>query len=343
MTSYIWGTEKKVETPFRVLSLDGGGVRAIIQTVILNRLVHIFPDLLSEVQMFAGTSAGGIVAGALATGVTPDQMTHLWKQEVAKIFSQGYRHRMDTLDSAIGASYFSTELEHMLVKMIGERTLKEVKPKYLAPSFRLESSSEQHNPRWHPVIFHNFPGSPTADTRLVDAILRTAAAPTYFPIREGFVDGGTFANNPAMVATTTALSSGINIENISVFSISTGLNPRSISKNKIGTGDWGLLEWGPHIIDLLLDSTTQSIDYECKCLLKDKYYRLDPLIPFDVGLDDALAVPELMKVASEVDLSDAANWIEKSWKLKRNLEPETVPLELHPPVIPVSNWSCSIQ
>jgi len=338
MSSYLWGTEAK--KPFRILALDGGGVRAIIQTTIIQRLCQYFPDLLTEVDMFTGTSAGGIVAGALSIGISPDEIGHLWTNEVAKIFSCGYRRTIGNLDSAIGASYYSTELEKMLRKMVGEKTLKDLKPKFLSPSFQLEPTKEQHNPRWHPVYFHNFANSTNADAQLADVILRTAAAPTYFPIRDGFVDGGTFANNPSMIAVTTALSSGIKIEDISVFSISTGLNPRSITKAKIGTGDWGLLEWGPHIIDLLLDSTTQSIDYECKCLLKDNYRRLDPLLPFDVGLDDALAVPELMKVAHKVDLSAVIDWIEVNWKLKRVSNPDTIPLELSPPL---PKWNCSIQ
>jgi patatin-like phospholipase/acyl hydrolase len=106
-----------------------------------------------------GTSAGGIVAGALAVGLSPDETTHLWEKEVVKIFTQGYKHRMGTLDNAIGSAYSTTELEKMLSQMIGDKTLKELKPKFLSPSFRLEPTGKLHNPRWHPVYFNNFPQS----------------------------------------------------------------------------------------------------------------------------------------------------------------------------------------
>ena len=109
-----------------------------------------------------GTSAGGIVAAALAIGLTPDQTTHLWKQEVCKIFSQAMKHRVGTIDNAIGASYYTTELEEMLYKMVGQKTLKDLKPKFLSPSFCLDPApGKNHNPRWHPVYFHNFPHSGT--------------------------------------------------------------------------------------------------------------------------------------------------------------------------------------
>jgi len=331
-------SEPAKKKPFRILSLDGGGVRAIIQCAILKKIVGQFPDFLSEIDMFAGTSAGCIVAGALAVGVSPDKMLHLWKQEVCKIFSEGMRHRFGTAVDTIGASYSTIELEKMLFEMIGEKTLKDLKPKFLSPSFKLQAESEETNPRWHPVFYHNFSHSENANTRLVDVVLRTAAAPTYFPIKDGFVDGGTFANNPALAAVTTAIASGIPADQISVLSISTGVNPRFISKEKIGGGDWGLFEWGPWLIDLLLDSTTQSIDYECKCLLKDKYRRLDPIIHFDVGLDDASAVPELIKIADAVDLAQSFDWIENNWMIER--APILLPLELDPP--PSSGWGCSL-
>ncbi len=51
-----------------ILSLDGGGLRGMIEVVLLQRLVEVFPDLLERVDLFAGVSAGSIMSSCMATG-----------------------------------------------------------------------------------------------------------------------------------------------------------------------------------------------------------------------------------------------------------------------------------
>jgi patatin-like phospholipase/acyl hydrolase len=41
---------------------------------------------------------------------------------------------------------------------------------------------------------------------VVDAALRSAAAPTYFPVYQGYCDGAVTANNPSLVAVSMALA-----------------------------------------------------------------------------------------------------------------------------------------
>jgi patatin-like phospholipase/acyl hydrolase len=49
-------------TPFRILALDGGGIRGVITAAILERLELAQPGFMKTIDLFAGTSTGGILA-----------------------------------------------------------------------------------------------------------------------------------------------------------------------------------------------------------------------------------------------------------------------------------------
>jgi len=342
-TGRVESIKNSTRKPFRILSLDGGGVRAIIQTTLLKRLQKEFPNLLSEVDMFAGVSAGSIVASAMCNGLTPEQTCEMWMNTAPKIFVESYLRRIKSLDNAFGAPYDPLVLKDDLQATIGTKTLGQLNKKILIPSFNLDPPTDkQPNHRWLPECFHNFEGSKFMDLPLIEAVLRSAAAPTYFPIRDGYVDGGTFANNPALLAITTAMNNGIKLEDIVVLSISTGNNPRCIKKATLGDGNWGLVEWAPHLIDLLLDSSTEATDYSCNCILREQYHRVDPILSEPIDLADATKLKELTDIAEKVDLSNIQSWIIKYWKASPTLEVGEAPLPAPPAVATTNRGYCNV-
>ena len=68
---------------YRVLSLDGGGIRGLLTAVILERLEAANP-FLSHVDLFAGTSTGGILALGLAAGYSPTERLNYMKSTVRR-------------------------------------------------------------------------------------------------------------------------------------------------------------------------------------------------------------------------------------------------------------------
>ena len=57
----------------RIMTIDGGGVRGVIPTVLMQRLSREpgLGDWLGRVEFVAGTSTGGLVALMLAAGLDP--------------------------------------------------------------------------------------------------------------------------------------------------------------------------------------------------------------------------------------------------------------------------------
>ena len=59
---------------YRILTLDGGGIRGLLSAVLMDELDRRNPDWLDRVDMIDGTSTGGILALALANGMKPAEL-----------------------------------------------------------------------------------------------------------------------------------------------------------------------------------------------------------------------------------------------------------------------------
>ena len=73
---------------YRILTIDGGGIRGVVPAIVLERLCAE-PELaswLDHVDLFAGTSTGGILALALAAGLSVSTIRDLYEQRSASVF-----------------------------------------------------------------------------------------------------------------------------------------------------------------------------------------------------------------------------------------------------------------
>ena len=82
------------DEPYRVLSLDGGGMRGVYSASYLEALAAGFAkqrevdalDVGSPFDLIVGTSVGGIVACALAAQVSLESVVALFRDDGARIF-----------------------------------------------------------------------------------------------------------------------------------------------------------------------------------------------------------------------------------------------------------------
>ena len=195
---------------YRILSLDGGGLRGLITA-----------RLLAPAQC---PPAGGGVAengGPVCRHLHrrhPGAGPGLWQDARGNLHRlQGARRRhlddsfwdnMRDLGKTVGADYSSKGLKTELKAVFGDLKLRDLARKVAIPTFDLDNEEVPAKRTWKPKIFHNFQGDDSDGEQLVANIARyTSSAPTYFPSADGYIDGGVYANNPSIVALAQAISS----------------------------------------------------------------------------------------------------------------------------------------
>ena len=302
-------------SPFRILSIDGGGIRGLISVILLERLEQQRPGFLSKVNLFAGTSTGGLLSLGLAYGLTPTHLRGLYENDGPAIFHDTVLDDVRDLGKLIGADYDIEPLKKALTEQFGaELRMKDLPKNVLISAFDLDNNPTEPGVTrtWKAKFFHNFPeAGPDLEETVVDVGIYTAAAPTYFPIYKGYIDGGVVAGNPSMCALAQALNpetGGKRLRDVILFSLGTGHNPHYLETLD---GDWGLAQWAPKLVSLMLEGSNGLANYECRQLLGKRYLRLDPQLPFPIAMDRVDQIPVMVNVANQCPLTDALPWLEE--------------------------------
>jgi patatin-like phospholipase/acyl hydrolase len=298
---------------FKILALDGGGLRSVFQARLIERIESAIGGKLSA-DLWAGTSGGAIVASSLQVLSASDTIK-FFQTEGPKIFTDdGFLDDVRDLWDLKGARYETKRLRKVLEKTFGGMTLGEVKAKILITSFALQSAEG-----WEPVVFHNFTGPKGSPSMTItDAVCASSAAPTYFPVYpingNKYADGGLWGNNPSMSAVSAACDKMVGrqrIDKVSVLSIGTGKNPMTLkgAKNDLGALDW--LSKG--LIDILLDGNIEASHYYSRSLLGPQYLRVQPSLANEIKLDDTDGIQRMIDVANGTDLDPILSWMQGFW------------------------------
>lgn len=291
----------------KILSIDGGGIRGIVPALLLARLEERCGKPVSQLfDLIAGTSTGGILAlGLVKPGpnglpqYAARELAQLYEERGSTIFGTPVLRRL-TAAKLLNEKYPSTGIETVLREYFGDARLKDAVQRVLVTSYEIE--------RRTPFFFRS--SRALVDTEydfpMWQVARATSAAPTYFEparidaagAREywALIDGGVFANNPAMCAYVEARQLFPN-EELLVVSLGTGSMSKPIPYSK--ARNWGLAGWAKPILDVAFDGVSMTVDYQLRHLLpptasgNPQYFRLQ------VELDDSL---QSMDNASEANL-----------------------------------------
>lgn len=320
-----------------IISFDGGGARMVIQYYIMLRIIEKFPNLLEKVSVYAGTSAGAILASYFATN---NQIDLVSKKTLDAIFSRSCFRKLISLGGMVKSKYTSKHLREVVESLVGEATLGQVQKGLFIPVFHATKDvnvEKQENPhwspepswlkarvpRWGPQYKHNLDsgvvsvGNNLGDNsyvseKLAEIILQSAAAPYYFPMCGEYVDGGIGNNNPSLSILTKLIARGVDGRDIYILSIGSGETPLSIDgENK----DWGAAQWLPYLLNMTFDASEEVTSQQCYDLLRDRFWRIQPVLEHAIALDDTHAFDKLVSIAGNHDLRHTFDWLEKLMKV----------------------------
>ena len=310
----------------RVLSLDGGGIRGIITCVILKYIEeqlqkqdHPAAKIGDYFDLIAGTSTGGLITALL---LVPDgnnkarysveEALNLYAKKGETIFNVPFFQYLLNPFGLLKEKISDKNIEKQLEEVFGTLELKSLIKPCLITSYDITARKAK--------FFTSHVAQDALENFYVKHVCRaTAAAPTYFEpaqvtsfYKEQFtlIDGGVYANNPALCAYAEArkinFASVLNdpakpnnptINDIILVSIGTGTVLKPYSFQDFDNA--GKLKWISPLIDILLSSNVETVDYHINKMYETlgaknakNYHRL---------------MPDLKKAAPEMDDTSKGN------------------------------------
>lgn len=303
-----------------IFSFDGGGARMVVQYQILKRIVEKFPNILEKVNVFAGTSAGSILSAGLASGIVNFKDDNLInKKNVDEIFSSyTFFRKIKTFGGLSKCKYTNDKLKNLLTIHFNSMTISSLDKGLYITAFcinpaELEKKIEGEPSwlkarvkRWSPVYYTNIESK--SDKIIVDAILESSAAPTYFPIVNNHIDGGIGNNNPSLSILAKLISTGVKMNDIYMLSFGSGERPTVLETTDL---ELGTITWLKNIIDMIFDAEQEITSKNAYNILGDNFWRIQPLFDKEVELDDTSQYDFLVETANNFNLKNTFEWLER--------------------------------
>ncbi len=288
----------------KVLAIDGGGIRGIVPAIVLAWIEdklsrrHRKKPLCRAFDVLAGTSTGGLIVLALASPrpgsdaqhaqnpvLSARELVALYRDKGALIFPPRRYPLRTSLLQAFRHKYDDENLRTLLEEVFRDLTLKEALTNVLVTSYDTENREPRFFKKRPPLTEYE----DDLDFYVKDVARAAIAAPAYFPpayIRPlpfrgrefSLIDGGIFANNPALSAYIEARKIYPQAARYLIVSLGTGVAEKPYSYAEVK--NWGYMDWmspfkGLPLLDMMMDGQSDSTNHMLSRLPGVELYRLD--------------------------------------------------------------------
>jgi len=238
------------DQPYRILSLDGGGIKGVFTACLIQQIERCFCGGKPMARYFdhiAGTSTGGIIALGLGLEISTQNIADLYLDKGREIFPP-WRFFLKKRCGKLGQLLWNKSvfdrgvLDDALHAEFGSRLYRDCLPRMTIPAFKLPEAElavlkTDHHPDYKCDPLNT----------CVKIAAATSAAPTVLKgVENGstvFFDGGVWANNPIMLAVTEAKSAlDVSCDQIEILSVGTGSPQWSSNDSRLDKGALGWID-----------------------------------------------------------------------------------------------------
>jgi patatin-like phospholipase/acyl hydrolase len=286
--------------PFRVLALDGGGIKGTYTASVLASLEEMTGKRIVEhFDLITGTSTGGIIAVGLGLGLPAKEIRAFYVEKGPVIFPQppsGFIRA--AWRWAFGPKLSQDKLSAAVREVIGERLLGESRCRLVIPAYdgvrgSIHLFKTAHTPEYKQDYLR--PALAVA--------MGTAAAPTYYPAYTdeaggAYLDGGVWANSPVIVGLLEATCIlRRKIDEVEILSIGTTTEPFDVSHAR---RRGGLLAWNKGLITLFMQAQAEAALGQARLLTNGRMLRIDATTtPGRFALDKATEINDLRSLGDQ--------------------------------------------
>ncbi len=321
----------------KMLSIDGGGIRGIIPGQILvalerklqNRTGNPEARLASFFDFFAGTSTGGILTCIYLCPseeepskprFSAQEAVDLYMHHGGKIFDVNFWQKIRSGNGYLDEKYGQLALEKYLKNYFEGLKMSQLIKPCIIPAYDIDRRES------HFFTQHDPATKGEGSNFLVRDVCRaTSAAPTYFEtalvkscsgVSYPLIDGGVFANNPALCAYSEVRNAKDNPTAAEMFMVSIGTGSKHQSYDYDKAKNWGAVGWIQPLIDIMMAGASETTDYHLARMFsardkRESYVRIQPARMGNASLEMDKVTAENLAALAEVGIETSENCSEE--------------------------------